>query len=75
MEYYKRKKYKYITKNNVLKTAQQILYLWQEIIDNSNNNPWYKLKQRQAYRDCLEIMRKNNLIKDYSLGKEGITQL
>jgi len=74
MKYYKRKQYKYITKNNVLKAAQQILYLWKEIINNSNDNQWYKLEQRQAYRYCLEIMKRNNLIKDYSLC-EGITPL
>jgi len=66
---------KNVTKKNVLKTAKTILKLYNELVIESNNNKWFKLEQRQAYINSLEVMKRNNLIKDYLLDKNIIIPL
>jgi len=47
-------------------------FLCRELAALYSEDPWYKLQERQAFRDALEGMQRFRLISDYDMSK-GVT--
>ena len=57
---------------NIACAANAILWLWNAIIIEAEaevQSPWYRLPERQAYRDAMNIMVNNHLIEDFDVVK------
>lgn len=66
-------------KTNVAHTANDILWLWREVIQEADRNEpdearrcWYKHGVRQAYQDTLQAMKRHGLIEDYDVVKVAV---
>jgi hypothetical protein len=60
-------------------TANAILWLWKDIIDESEVNEsdemkrcWYRLPERQAYQNSIISFVTNGLIEDYDVLKVAV---
>ena len=51
--------------------ANEIMGLYQFFKKQSGGSCWAYAKERQCYRDCLESMKRQGLIKDYWLDDGG----
>lgn len=58
----------------VLKTAKAIMSMYLSLKEVLNNDHWAMATQSQGYRDCLEAMKRNDLISDYNLETGEITE-
>ena len=55
---------------NIACAANAILWLWNEIeVEASAQSPWYRLPERQAYRQAMNIMVNNHLIDNFDVVK------
>jgi hypothetical protein len=61
------KKSKQYTFSMVKQFAEETLKHWQDMVDESKGNQWYKLHERGACRDILTILQKRHLIKGFNL--------
>lgn len=66
-------------KANVAHAANDILWLWREVIQEADRNEpeelkrcWYKHDVRQAYQDTLIALQRNGLIEDYDVQKVAV---
>ena len=58
-------------RDNIRNTAECILKEWNWYIKQANGDVWKCIAEKAGCRFALEAMKRNNLIKDYSL--DGIT--
>ena len=56
----------------VARTANAILWLWNEEIKKAGGDHWARLESRQAYRYTLRIMVDQGLIEDYDVTKQQV---
>jgi len=54
-------------RDNGQKAALQIAKWWKHCSEN-NTGHWDLIGYKQGLRDCLEILKKHKVIKNYSLG-------
>lgn len=51
--------------NGIATTANDILWLWRELI--LEGNEWHEVKAKQSYHDALNAMKANGLIEDFDV--------
>ena len=57
---------------NIACAANAILWLWNAIMvkaEAEGQSAWYRLPERQAYRQAMNIMMNNHLIEDFDVAK------
>lgn len=53
----------------VARAANAILWLWKQLVDQSQGDCWFKHDARSAFQDSIICMRTCGLIEDYDVLK------
>lgn len=59
--------------NRVTKAALQIGYLWQDIAERSEGDPWYQRGERQELHDALQALKNTGAIEGFRIYPVTIT--
>lgn len=53
----------------VARAANAILWLWKQLVDQSQGDMWFKYEARRAFQDSIICMQACGLIEDYDVLK------
>jgi len=53
----------------IARAANAILWLWKQLVDRAEHEPFYAHQTRRAYQDSLIAMQSCGLIEDYDVTK------